>query len=64
VKETIRIELKPRGREKKKKDGIGGTMPQDEKKGEKGQGSPLLGLRKKRGVKEAGVERERMTTSL
>jgi hypothetical protein len=44
VKETIRIELGSQGREKRKKGGIGGTMPRDEKKGEKGQGSPLLGL--------------------
>jgi len=44
MKETIKIELGLRGQEKRKKGGIGGTMPRDEKKGEKGQGSPLLGL--------------------
>jgi hypothetical protein len=39
-------------------------MPRDEKKGEKGQGRPLICLGKKRGVKEARVWLERMTTSL
>jgi hypothetical protein len=38
-------------------------MPRDEKKGEKGQGSPLLGLGQQPDEKEARVEPERMTTS-
>jgi hypothetical protein len=63
MKETIKIELGLRGQEKRKKGGIGGTMPRDEKKGKKGKGSPFLSLGQKRGVKGAGVKPERMTTS-